>query len=41
MKQTFKTKGVASVEEMRDMCVDLGVNLIGCQMTLDVAELFG
>lgn len=36
MKQTFKNKGVATVEELRDMCVDLDVELIGCQMTMDV-----
>ena len=36
MKQTFKNKGVASVEELRDMSVELGVRLIGCQMTMDV-----
>jgi len=36
MKQTFKNKGVASVPELRDMCVDLDVRMIGCQMTMDV-----
>ena len=36
MKQTFKNKGVATVEEMRDVCVDMGVRLIGCQMTMSV-----
>jgi peroxiredoxin family protein len=36
MKQTFKNKGVASVAEMRDTCVELGVRLIACQMTVDV-----
>jgi len=36
MKQTFKNKGVASIEELRDMCVDLDVKMIGCQMTMDV-----
>ncbi len=36
MKQTFKNKGVATVEELRDMCVDLDVRMIGCQMTMDV-----
>ena len=29
-------KGVASIEELRDMCVDLDVKMIGCQMTMDV-----
>lgn len=36
MKQTFANKGVASVGELREMCVDLGVRMIGCQMTMDV-----
>jgi peroxiredoxin family protein len=38
MKQTIKNKGVAAVAELRDLCVEAGVNLIGCQMTVD---LFG
>jgi len=36
MKQTFENKGVASVEEMRQTCIDLDVRLIGCQMTMSV-----
>ena len=36
MKQTFKNKGVASIEELREMSVDMDVRLIGCQMTMDV-----
>ena len=36
MKQTFKKKGVATVEELREMCLDLDVEMIGCQMTMDV-----
>jgi peroxiredoxin family protein len=36
MKKTFKNKGVASIEELREMCVEMGVRLIGCQMTMDV-----
>ncbi|HEY5691492.1 MAG TPA: DsrE/DsrF/DrsH-like family protein [Cyclobacteriaceae bacterium] len=36
MKKTFKNKGVATVNELRDVAVDLGVKLIGCQMTMDV-----
>ena len=38
MKQTIKNKGVAGVEELRTVCLEGGVNLIGCQMTVD---LFG
>lgn len=36
MKKTFQSKGVASIEELRETCIDLGVKLIGCQMTMDV-----
>ncbi len=36
MKQTFKNKGVASIPELRQMCIDLNVNMIACQMTMDV-----
>jgi peroxiredoxin family protein len=38
MKKTIHDKGVAGVEELRSACVEGGVNLIGCQMTVD---LFG
>jgi len=38
MKKTISNKGVAPVEELRSACVEGGVNLIGCQMTVD---LFG
>ena len=38
MKQTIRNKGVAAIAELRDLCVEAGVNLIGCQMTVD---LFG
>jgi len=38
MKQTIKNKGVAGIEELRSACIEGGVNLIGCQMTVD---LFG
>ena len=37
MKQTFKKKGVATIEELREMCIEMdNVRLIGCQMTMDV-----
>jgi peroxiredoxin family protein len=38
MKQTIQNKGVAGVAELREACIEAGVNLIGCQMTVD---LFG
>ena len=36
MKQTFKNKGVATITELRDLSVEAGVNLIACQMTMEV-----
>jgi len=38
MKQTVRNKGVASIEELRDLCREADVKMIACQMTL---ELFG
>ena len=38
MKKTIHNKGVAEVVELREACVEAGVKLIGCQMTVD---LFG
>ena len=38
MKQTIQDKGVAGVTELRSACLEGGVNLIACQMTVD---LFG
>jgi len=36
MKQTFKNKGVASIEELRSLCLEADVEFIACQMTVDV-----
>ena len=36
IKETFKNKGVATIEELREICIESGVKLIGCQMTMDV-----
>ena len=36
MKKTFANKGVSTIGELREMCADLGVEMIGCQMTMDV-----
>ncbi len=38
MKQTIANKGVAQVAELRQACIESDVQLIGCQMTVD---LFG
>jgi peroxiredoxin family protein len=36
MKQTIKSKGVASIPELRDLCREAGVKFIACQMTVDL-----
>jgi peroxiredoxin family protein len=36
MKKTFSNKGVASIEELRGLCLEADVNMIACQMTVDV-----
>jgi peroxiredoxin family protein len=36
MKKTFKKKGVATIEELREASIEAGARLIGCQMTMDV-----
>ena len=38
MKRKLKAKGVASIEELRDICVESGVELIACQMTVDLFD---
>jgi len=38
MKNLIKKKGVASIEELRDLAVEADVRMIGCQMTMDLFE---
>ncbi|KPK40042.1 MAG: NADH dehydrogenase [Gammaproteobacteria bacterium SG8_47] len=38
MHKTLKAKGVASIEQLREICVEAEVRLVACQMTVD---LFG
>ena len=35
----MKDKNVSSLDEMRQLCIDLGVKMYGCQMTMDVMEI--
>jgi GT2 family glycosyltransferase len=37
MKKTVKNSGVASIEELRGLCIEAGVNLVACQMTVDLS----
>jgi peroxiredoxin family protein len=38
MKSLIKRKGVASIEELREAAVESDVNMIACQMTMDLFE---
>ncbi|MDH3887327.1 MAG: DsrE/DsrF/DrsH-like family protein [Gammaproteobacteria bacterium] len=38
MKMTVKNHGVASIPELRDLCIEADVKMVACQMTVD---LFG
>ncbi|HEX4943029.1 MAG TPA: DsrE/DsrF/DrsH-like family protein [Usitatibacteraceae bacterium] len=38
MKQKIKSKGVASIEELRSACIEGGVKFIGCEMTVDLFD---
>jgi len=38
MKQKITSKGVASIQELRDICLESSVKLIACQMTMDLFD---
>jgi len=38
MKKKMKAKGVASLEELRDLCIEAEVKLIACQMTVELFD---
>ena len=39
MKSKMKSKGVASVDELRDLCAEAEVKMIACQMTVDLFDM--
>jgi len=39
MKKKMKDKGVASIEELRELCQEAEVKLIACQMTVDLFDM--
>ena len=39
MKNTIKSEGVATIEELRDLCLEADAKLIGCQMTIDLFDM--
>ena len=38
MKSKMKSKGIASVEELRSLCQEADVKMIACQMTVDLFD---
>ena len=38
MKNKLKSKGVASLQELRDLCLEADVKFVACQMTVDLFE---
>jgi len=39
MKRKMKAKGIASIEELRSLCIEAEVKLIACQMTVDLFDM--
>lgn len=39
MKDKMKKKGVASVEDLRELCVEADVKMVACQMTVDLFDM--
>ena len=39
MKDKMKKKGVASVEELRELCGEAEVKMVACQMTVDLFDM--
>ena len=39
MKKTMNEKGIASIEELRSLSIEAGVDLVACQMTVDLYNM--
>lgn len=39
MKQKMKSKGVASLEDLRSLCIEADVKMVACQMTVDLFDM--
>ncbi len=39
MKKKMKSKGVASLEDLRELCVEAEVKMVACQMTVDLFDM--
>jgi peroxiredoxin family protein len=38
MKKTMANKGIASINELRELCIEAEVKLVACQMTVDLFD---
>ncbi|MEW8325171.1 MAG: DsrE/DsrF/DrsH-like family protein, partial [Candidatus Thiodiazotropha taylori] len=38
MKKTMDQKGIARIDQLRELCVEAEVKLIACQMTVDLFD---
>lgn len=39
MKKTMANKGIATIDELRELCLEAEVKLVACQMTVDLFEM--
>jgi len=39
MKKKMQAKGVSSLEDLRDLCIEADVKMIACQMTVDLFDM--
>ncbi len=39
MKSKMKKKGVASIDQLREICLECDVTMIGCDMTVDLFDM--
>jgi len=39
MKNKMKSKGVASLEDLRELCIEADVKMVACQMTVDLFDM--
>ncbi len=38
MRKTMDKKGIARIDELRDICIEADVKLVACQMTVDLFD---
>ncbi len=38
MRKTMRNKGIATIEELREACIEADVKLVACQMTVDLFD---